>query len=48
MKEQQTVAAYESPKVEVTEVKVEQGFAISVDVHVNEWENGASIGAYDV
>ena len=30
-KEQQVMAAYEAPKVEVVEVEVEQGFAASGD-----------------
>ena len=31
-KEQQVMAAYEAPKVEVIEVEVEQGFAASGDI----------------
>ena len=30
-KEQQAMAAYEAPKVEVIEVEVEKGFAASID-----------------
>ena len=35
-KEQQAMAAYEAPKVEVIEVQVEQGFAAS-DLSYEEW-----------
>ena len=39
---------YEPPKVEFVEVEIEQGFAISTHINVNEWEEGGSLGSYDV
>ena len=38
--------AYETPKVEIIEVAVEQGFAVS-SVDVNPWGNGGHLGDYD-
>ena len=45
---QQLMPDYEVPKVEVVEVEIEQGFAISTHINVNEWEEGGSLGSYDV
>ena len=45
---QQPMLDYEPPKVEVVEVKIEQGFAISTHININEWEEGGSLGSYDV
>lgn len=39
--------AYEAPQVEIIEVAVEQGFAVS-SVDVNPWGDGGSLGDYDV
>jgi len=47
-KEQQMTPAYEAPKLEVVEVEIEKGFAISTHVNVNGWDNGGSLGDYDV
>ena len=41
MKEQ----LYEAPQVEVIEVEVEQGFAVSTGV--KDWNNGGNLGDYD-
>ena len=38
---------YEAPKVEIIEVSVEQGFAVS-SVDVDPWGNGGHLGDYDV
>ena len=38
--------AYETPKVEIIEVAVEQGFAVS-SVDVDPWGNGGHLGDYD-
>ena len=38
---------YEVPKVEIIEVSVEQGFAVS-SVDVDPWGNGGHLGDYDV
>ena len=45
---QQLMPDYEAQKVEVVEVEIEQGFAISTHINVNEWEEGGSLGSYDV
>jgi len=45
---QQPMPDYEAPKVEVVEVEIEQGFAISTHININEWEEGGSLGSYDV
>jgi hypothetical protein len=39
--------AYEAPQVEIIEVAVEKGFAVS-SVDVDPWENGGHLGDYDV
>ena len=38
---------YEAPKVEIIEVSVEQGFAVS-SVDVDPWGNSGHLGDYDV
>ena len=38
---------YEAPQVEIIEVAVEQGFAVS-SVDVDPWGNGGHLGDYDV
>ena len=38
---------YEAPQVEVLEIAVEQGFAVS-SVDVDPWGNGGHLGDYDV
>ena len=38
--------AYEAPQVRVIEVEVEKGFAVSTTVR--DWNNGNSLGNYDV
>lgn len=38
---------YEAPQVEIIEVAVEQGFAVS-SVDVNPYGDGGSLGDYDV
>ena len=45
MKTKQTLAAYEAPKVEVIEVKVEQGFAVTGNPFgENGWGNDTPLG----
>ena len=39
--------AYEAPQVEIIEVAVEQGFAVS-SVDVDLWDDGGHLGDYDV
>lgn len=39
--------AYEAPKVEIIEVAIEKGFAVS-SVDVDPWGNGGHLGDYDV
>lgn len=39
--------AYEVPQVEVLEIAVEKGFAVS-SVDVDPWGNGGHLGDYDV
>lgn len=39
--------AYEAPQVEVLEIAVEQGFAVS-SVEVDRWGNGGHLGDYDL
>ena len=39
--------AYEAPQVEVLEIAVEKGFAVS-SVDVDPWGNGGHLGDYDV
>ena len=39
--------AYEAPQVEIIEVAVEKGFAVS-SVDVDPWDNGGHLGDYDV
>ncbi|MBQ4622792.1 MAG: hypothetical protein IJB28_09085 [Bacteroidaceae bacterium] len=41
--EKKTVKQYDPPRVEVIEVSVEHGFAVS-DVTVSGWGNGGSLG----
>lgn len=43
-KKQKTMSVYEAPKVEVVEVEIEKGFAVSVYVNVNAWEDGGNLG----
>lgn len=43
-KEQQAMPVYDPPKVEVVEVEIEKGFAISVNMNVNDWEDGGNLG----
>ena len=38
--------AYEAPQVEILEIAVEQGFAVS-SVNVDPWGNGGHLGDYD-
>ena len=38
---------YEAPQVEVLEITVEQGFAVS-SAGVDPWGNGGHLGDYDV
>ena len=38
---------YEVPRVEIIEVSIENGFAVS-NVDVNPWGNGGHLGDYDV
>lgn len=38
---------YEVPRVEIIEVSIENGFAVS-SVDVNPWGNGGHLGDYDV
>ena len=38
---------YEIPRVEIIEVSIENGFAVS-SVDVNPWGNGGNLGDYDV
>ena len=37
---------YETPKVEIIEVAIEKGFAVSVDV--DPWGNGGHLGDYNI
>ena len=39
--------AYETPKVEIIEVAIEQGFAVS-SVDFDPWGNGGHLGDYDI
>ncbi|MBQ2885562.1 MAG: hypothetical protein IJE43_17695 [Alphaproteobacteria bacterium] len=39
--------AYETPKVEIIEVAIEKGFAVS-SVDVDPWGNGGHLGDYDI
>ena len=41
---EQAMAAYEAPKVEVIEVEVEKGFAISLEGYGNDTENDYNFG----
>ena len=38
---------YESPQVEILEIAVEQGFAVS-SVDVDPWGNGGHLGDYEL
>ena len=38
---------YEAPQVEVLEIAVEQGFAVS-SVDVDPWSNGGHLGDYEL
>lgn len=42
-KEQQTMVAYEAPKVEVIEVEVEKGFATSGEANPADYEWGGNL-----
>ena len=42
-KEQQAMAAYEAPKVEVIEVEVEKGFATSGEANPADYEWGGNL-----
>ena len=46
MNKEPMMEAYEAPLVEIIEVEVEQGFAVSTTV--SDWNNGNSLGNYDV
>lgn len=39
--------AYEAPKVEILEIAVERGFAVS-SVDINPWGEGGSLGDYEL
>ena len=39
--------AYETPKVEIIEVAIEKGFAVS-SVDVDPWGTGGHLGDYDI
>ena len=40
---EQVLAAYEAPQVEVIEVEVEQGFAVSGEGHLYDFGNGGNL-----
>ncbi len=40
---EQVLAAYEAPQVEVIEVEVEQGFAVSGEGQLYDFDNGGNI-----
>ena len=42
-----TTEVYEAPLVEVIEVEVEKGYAVS-SVDVDPWGNGGHLGDYDI
>ena len=41
------IGTYEAPQVEVLEIAVEQGFAVS-SVGVDPWGNGGHLGDYEL
>lgn len=43
---QRPMPGYEAPKVEVVEVEIEKGFAVSA--RVDGWDDGGNLGDYDV
>ena len=43
---QRLMPGYEAPKVEVVEVEIEKGFAVST--RVDGWDDGGNLGDYDV
>ena len=40
------MAEYAAPQVEILEISVEQGFAVSGTVDVDPWGNGGHLGDY--